>query len=68
MRKILFKQNNGLISVIPTAPLETMVKSWYADFKSSRIDTNDAEYSGCPNLAVVLENTKKIPQTHFGQS
>ena len=35
-----------------------MVKRWYADFKHGRIDTNDAECSGCPNLEVVLENTK----------
>ena len=37
-----------------------MVKRWYANFKHSCTDTNNAECSGCPNLAVVLENTKKL--------
>ena len=43
-----------------SAPSEIMVKRWYADFKCGRTDTNDAECSGCPNLAVVPENTKKF--------
>ena len=43
-----------------SAPSETMVKRWYTDFKCSCTDTNNAEHSGCPNLAVVLENTKKL--------
>ena len=47
---------------------ETMVKRWYADFKRSHIDTNDAECLGHPNSAVVPENTKKSPETRFGQS
>ena len=51
-----------------SAPSETMVKRWYADFKCGRTDTNDAECSGCPNLVVVPDNTKKTLQTHFGQS
>ena len=41
--------------------LETMVKRWYADFKRGRTGTNDAEHSGHPNSAVVLET----PQTRF---
>ena len=45
---------------LDSAPLETMVKRWYADFKCSHTDKNDAERSGSPNLAVVLENTKKL--------
>ena len=40
--------------------LETMDKRWYADFKCSCTDTNDAECSGCPNSAVVPENTEKL--------
>ena len=40
--------------------LETIVKRWYADFKCSHVDTNDAECSGRPNSAVVPENTKKL--------
>ena len=50
-----------------SAPLETMFKRWYADFKVSHTDTNDAECSGHPNSAVVLENIKKTLQTCFGQ-
>ena len=45
-----------------SAPLETRVKRWYADFKRGRTDTNDAEHSGRPNSAVVPENTKKLPK------
>ena len=37
-----------------------MVKRWYADFKHSHTDTDDAERSGHPNLPVVPENTKKL--------
>ena len=37
-----------------------MIKRSYADFKRSCMDTNDAERSGRPNLAVVPENTKKF--------
>ena len=43
-----------------SAPLETAVKRRYADFKHSCTDTNDAKHSGCSNLAVVPENTKKF--------
>ena len=68
MEKILFKQSNGLISVIQTLLSETTVERWYADFKHSRTDSNDAEHSGHPNLAVVPENMKKTPQTCFGRS
>ena len=42
------------------APSEVMVKRWYADFKCDRTDTKDAECSGHPNSAVVLENIKKL--------
>ena len=37
-----------------------MIKRWYADFKCSHTNTNDAERSGCQNLVVVSENTKKL--------
>ena len=43
-----------------SAPSEITVKKWYADFKCGRTDKNDAECSGCPNLAVVPENTKNL--------
>ena len=39
---------------------ETTVKRWYDDFKCGCINTSDAECSGCPNSAVVLENSKKL--------
>ena len=42
------------------APLEIVVERWYADFKFGHTDTNNAECSGCSNLAGVLENTKKL--------
>ena len=45
---------------LDSAQSETTVKRWYADFKCGRTDTNDAEHSGHPNLAVVPENSKKI--------
>ena len=45
---------------LDSALSETTVKRWYADFKRSFIDTNDAECPGRPNSAVVLENTKNL--------
>ena len=47
-----------------SAPSETTVKRWYADFKCGRTDTNDPERSGCLNSA---GKHSKTPQTHFGQ-
>ena len=47
-------------SYLDSAPSETTVKRWYADFKCGRTDTNDAECSGHPNLAAVSINTKKL--------
>ena len=52
---------------LDSAPLETAVKKWYADFKRGCIDTNDAECSGHLISAGVPENTNKTPQTRFGQ-
>ena len=43
-----------------SVPSKTMVKRWYAEFKRGCTDTDDAECSGHPNLAVVLENNKKL--------
>ena len=43
-----------------------MVKKWYADFKRGRTDKNDAECSGRSNLAVILENTKKLHKFILG--
>ena len=45
---------------LDSAQSETMVNRLYADFKHDQTNTNDAEWSGCLNLAVVLENTKKL--------
>ena len=60
MGKILFKKNNDMMCYSDSTLLETMVKKWYADFKCGRTDTNDAECSDRPNLAVVLRNMKKL--------
>ena len=43
-----------------SAPSETTVKRWYANFQCSHTNTNDAYLSGHPNSAVVPENTKKL--------
>ena len=45
---------------LDSALSETTVKRWYTDSKHGRTDTNDAECSGCPNLAVVPKNTKNL--------
>ena len=42
-----------------SAPSETTIKRWFADFKCGRRDTDDAERK-CPNEAVTPENIKKI--------
>ena len=42
------------------APSKTTICRWYADFKRSRTDTNDAERSGRPNEAVTPENIKQV--------
>ena len=42
-----------------SAPSETTVKRWYADFKRGHTDTNDTEHSDRQNSTVVPENTKK---------
>ena len=41
-----------------STPSRQMIEKWFADFKRSRINTDDAERSGRPNLAVVPENIK----------
>ena len=51
---------------LDSAPLETMAKKWYADFKHSCTDTNDAKCSVYTNLAVVPKKHQKTPQTRFG--
>ncbi len=43
-----------------SAPSETILKRWYADFKCGGTQTNNIEPSGRPNLAGVPENTKKF--------
>ena len=45
---------------LDSAPSETTIKRWYADFKRGRTDTNNAECLGHPNSVVVPENTKNI--------
>ena len=54
------KQSNGFISVIQTLLCQ---KQWLRGGMLTLnvvVQTHDAECSGCPDLAVVLENTKKL--------
>ena len=61
MGKNTVQAKQWLVKCYPnSAPLETIVKRWYTDFKSGLTDTNDAEYSSHPNSAVVMANTKKL--------
>ncbi|XP_035224375.1 uncharacterized protein LOC118197016 [Stegodyphus dumicola] len=43
-----------------SASSKTTICHWYADFKRSRPDTNDATLSGSPNEAVTPENVKQV--------
>ncbi|XP_050527885.1 protein GVQW3-like [Daktulosphaira vitifoliae] len=43
-----------------SAPSDTTIKRWYAEFKRGRRDTDDAERSGRPNEAITPENIEKI--------
>ena len=43
-----------------SAPLETTIKREYVDFNCGCTDTNDAEFSGHPNSAAVVKNTKNL--------
>ena len=70
-------QNNGKIwisyvdkallsdgkSYSDSAPSETTIRRWYADFKHGRTDTNDGERSGHPNSL-----DQKTPQNRFDWS
>ena len=47
-------------SYLDSALSVTMVKRWYADFKCSCADTNNAERSSRQNLAVVWKTLKKL--------
>ena len=48
-----------------SASSRKMVERWFVDLKRSRTNTDDAERSGRPNSAVVLEIIKKSPQNGF---
>ena len=39
---------------------------WYAEFKRVRTNTDDAERSGCPKSAVLLENITKVHKIVLG--
>ena len=59
MEKNIVQANEWLDQCyLDSAPLVTMFKRWYADFKRGCTDTNDTECSSHPNSAVVPENTK----------
>ncbi|KAF7268638.1 hypothetical protein GWI33_018266 [Rhynchophorus ferrugineus] len=46
-----------------SAPLETTIKRWFANFKRACRDTGDVERSECPNEVVTPENIKKSTKT-----
>ena len=48
--------------------MRQMVEKWIAELKRSRTSTNDAEYSGRPNEAVIPENIQKNPQIVYERS
>ena len=41
-------------------PSRQMVEKWFADFKRSRTNADDARRSGHPNSAVVPESIKNV--------
>ena len=43
-----------------STPGESTIIDWYAEFKRSRTNTDDAERSGRPKSAVVTENITKV--------
>ena len=43
-----------------SAPGKSTIIDWYAEFKRSRTNTDDAERSGRPKSAVVPENITKV--------
>ena len=43
-----------------SAPTRQMVEKWFADFRCGRTNSDDAERSGRPNLAAVLDDIKKV--------
>ena len=43
-----------------SAPGKSTITDWYAEFKCSCINTDDAECSGLPKSAVVAENITKL--------
>ena len=60
MEKYIFQAKEWLDKCYSnSAPSETTVKIWYADFKRGRTDTRNAEPAGHSNLVVVPRNTKK---------
>ena len=49
-----------------SAPGKSTIIDWYAEFKRSRINTDNAERSGRSKSAVVPENTKKVHKIVLG--
>ena len=47
-------------SYLDSATSRQMIERWFANFKRGHTNTNDAELSGRPNLAIVPENIKKV--------
>ena len=49
-----------------SAPGKSTIIDWYAEFKRSRTNTDDAERPGRPKLVVVPENITKVHKIVFG--
>ena len=47
-------------------PGKLRIIDWYVEFKRGRTNTDDAERSGCPKLAVVPENITKVHKIVLG--
>ena len=47
-------------------PRKSTIIDWYAEFKSGRTNTDDAERSGRPKSAVVPENITKVHKIVLG--
>ncbi|EFN87921.1 hypothetical protein EAI_06928, partial [Harpegnathos saltator] len=45
-----------------SAPPNSTIKYWFAEFRRNRTSTNDAPRSGRPNEAVTPENIQKISE------
>ena len=67
MRKIIVEAKQWIDKRYEhSAPGKSTIIDWYAEFKRSRKNTDDAERSGCPKSAVVPENITKVHKIILG--